>query len=361
MTTETKAKPHNPIKPLEMISADASYLSKRRMILDMYVDTITIKDWIKTPPIIVNRNHELRVNKLKKVFSQKPDSLRVVAKAIVKKSFDIYDSDGDLCETVEPGEYRLDGNTRAEFWDQYPEFRLDDPLIVIKYYINSQEQLELEYDAHNNKFSSKNGADSISGAMRTLGLSYKNPRLAKGQIAQSLKYAMADDTATHLDSVKFFKDELKLIDDNNLLDFDKKMSGMQHLICAMLICLKTWKGSQQKRLIDGIIEFCRINDNQVTDSKANNGFRSIGTYMSGNRMNPLAIMWKEYYNGKDQTVLATQQHLTGIRGSSKYADMDQQLDFICYLMKKYVNSDFITDIGIKQANYDKTYNELADW
>lgn len=352
-TTLTVAKPFK--------TADADYLAKKTAILSRYVDTITIQDWIKTPPIIVNRNHELRVNKLKKVFSQKPDSLRVVAKAVVEKSFDIFDSDGDLSATVQPGEYRLDGNTRAEFWDQYPEFRLDDPLIVIKYYINSQEQLELEYDAHNNKFSSKNGADSISGAMRTLGLSYKHPKLAKGQIAQSLKYAQADDTATHLDQVKFFQSELKLIDDNNLLDFDKKLSGMQHIISAMLICLKTWKGSQQKRLIDGMIEFCRISDNQVTDSKANNGFRSIDTYMSGNRMNPLAILWKEYYNGKDETVKDTQCHLQGIRGSSKFADMDQQLDFICYLMKKYVNGEFITDKQIKQFHYNKTYNELADW
>jgi len=333
----------------------------RNSVLDKYVDTMTIEDWIKVAPIKINRNHELRVPKMKKIFARRPDALRVVALAVVEKAFDIFDSDGNLTACIRPGKYRLDGNTRAEFWDQYPEYRMEDPLVVIKYTINSQEELDLEYDAHNNKFASKNGADSISGAMRTLGLSYKHPKLAKGQIAQSLKYAMADDTANHLDQVKHFKDELKIIDDNNLLDFHKRLSGAQHIMTGMLISLKTWSSSQQRRLIDGLIEFTRMSDNRVSANKVNNGARPYDTYDHGNRMNPLAILWKEYYNGDDETVLNKQRHLSGIRGSSKFADMDQQLDFICYLMKKYVEGQTIQDTGIKQYNYDKVYNELADW
>lgn len=330
-------------------------------VLAKYVDTITVEDWIKTPPVIIQRNHEMRVAKMKRAFMTQADSLRIVSRAIVEKQFNIINSEGDFVATVKPGSYRLDGNTRAEFWNQYPDFRIDDPLIVINYYINSQEDLELEYDAHNTKFAAKNGADSISSAMRTLALSYKHPKIAKGNIAQSLKYAMADKTADSMDMVKHFADELKIVDDNNLLDFDKKLSGTQHLLCGMLIALKTWSSSQQKRLIDGLVEFTKMCDNKAPDSKQLNGQRPIDTYMSGNKMNPLAILYKEYYNGDDDTVFKKQKHLLGIRGSSKFADMDQQLDFICYLLKKYVNNQMINDDGIKQYNYDKTYNELADW
>ena len=341
-------------QPLTLHTGSKKELSLDTSLIKDKIATMTIDEFIDYHPVPDQRNEEVRMPKMRKAFIKKAESLRYVALARITTGFKITNSEGEEFAEVKPGIYRLDGNTRALYWKTYPNNRISNPLIVKIFDCNSQEELELEYQAHDNKLAYQTGNDDITSCFRKIGLSFSNKRLQSGRISTALKYAYPGGTNSDpLDIVYYFKDELKIIDKYGLLDYNKTISG-QHLICFMLMGLKFWDKSDQQRLIDGFIELANIVPSETV--KIADGKKKIASYEIANKWNPMAILWREFSSSVSSEI---KQHLGELAGSTKFDEMETQLDFGVYLMDRYINKvDLSYKNGINAPNYEKSWTEM---
>lgn len=349
MSSQTQLK-----QPLTLHTGSKKELSLDTSLIKDKIATMSINEFIEYPPVPDQRNEVVRMPKMKKAFIKKAESLRYVALARITKGFKITNSEGEEFAEVKPGIYRLDGNTRALYWKTYPNNRISDPLIVKIFDCNSQEELELEYQAHDNKMAYQTGNDDITTCFRKIGLSFSNKRLQSGRISTALKYAYPGGTDSDiLDMVYYFRDELKIIDKFGLIDFHKSVSA-QHIICFMLMGLKFWDKSDQQRLIDGFFELTNIVPSDTV--KIGEGKKKIASYEIANKWNPMAILWREFSSSISPEI---KQHLGEQAGSTKFADMEKQLDFGVYLMDRYINKvDLSYKNGINEPNYENSWTEM---
>lgn len=326
MTTETKTPEW--VTQLDEYRKNAYKLTDRTSI----VADVPVELAVKVPPIEINRDVLLRVNKQRKNFAKGAESALEITVFVVNKPLTVATSFGEL--NVPAGYKTGDGNTRSFAWMQ----DLRDPnrahtvpkSVTVKFVdVNTADEYLLEYDSYDNKDATDTTNNKITGAIRAWGIDMRSAKGMRGQFGESLRYAYPGDSRDSvLDKVKYFEKELPLVDKYTLELESKEMRQMSStLTSAFLIALKVYNqpATQRQQLLSMMKKVNRMNKNnwQVERHPDNDDY---------NRLDGAQMIARE-------TILIDQSNVLE-RGTSR-VDYDNSVSFYLYCIEKWMRGSFI--------------------
>lgn len=169
-------------------------------------EILSYNDFKLIPPVTVQRNESMRLNKLKKRI--RGSTLPTIA--IVH-----------VAEYPSGRRELLDGNTRKALWNQAnPGFAPPKELFALVYPVQNESEATELYYSFDNAGAAETGSEKITGYYRQLGLhgKFATPKIARGIIGRSLEEAGRNnpECGPMLKTVSYFQDELLILDAWNL-------------------------------------------------------------------------------------------------------------------------------------------------
>lgn len=327
----------------------------------------SIEQWIDTLEIENNRNSAGRVNKMKSIFNEaiaknQHNTLTEVALGIVIQDF----TDPNTGMVYRVGDQRrLDGSTRAHWWQQNPDLWKYFPngLTCKIHYLSSWQDVEFAYYPYNNIKSSETKKEVIQGLAGRYNWSPRQSVFANGGYSSALDWATRIPTGTHSwESVNVFEAFHAMIDTLRLLDSMPKGSDYtitkpahpklksQAIIAACMVQLKN--NPNNLKLHDFIY---RISNITHTDLLAALSADSAGP------VEIIALEWaglSTMRSGKDKD-----PWIAGNANQTKFSTVIPQMDFLLHWIQRYIENPnrvySLSGGGVKNS-WSGTWEEISN-
>jgi hypothetical protein len=329
---------------------------------------ISMNDFLTIPPIPVNRSSQLRVSQMAKDFesayaSNYMDTISEVTIGVVKKDF-IDPISGHVYKTGEL--YTLDGNTRAIWWQQNPQFSSLHiaPLSVRIKNLNDISDVMMYYKVENNSKSAKTTNHYIQGLLNRHNIHPQQSEFSYGRIATALKWA-GDNSYNRYnnidDSFLVHKDALVVLDGIAVNETKKngeiktytithpKCVGVrsQSIIASCLIALTLYPN--ESRIIEFIEKLISISEDDVKMACANSKTASL------NQVEIIAAEYSKHSKSRAPSNSAQQWLGDGIAGTTTADSKMPQLNFVLawiedYLINPHATYSFKNGIRFNQWN-----------
>jgi hypothetical protein len=336
--------------------------------------TLDVKTWISVPPIKRNRNSHNRVQKMKKIFDEKSfddtQPLTEVVMAEIMNDFIDYVQPADGTPAIKheyhKGElYRLDGNTRAYYWELHPDMQPN--LLTVRIIpLTKKEDVKVYYSFDNAK-AAENSKEILQGLIRLYNWQPKQRMFINGEFKTALDAAYYDpDTQPSEVTFNYYYNECKMLDKigspNGPWISEPALKGVksQALIAAFLIALKTY-GTNNTDLLKLIQEIISIDHDTLVKSGMNTGEFTAAEV--------IAAEWGgyQYRKQKAKDGWARFEHVFDkdgkpCVGQTSRASMVPQLDFALYYIDRYMQNPGLTwtvNGGIKDK-WAGTYDEFVE-
>lgn len=281
-------------------------------------EEIPFDEFVKIPPVHCQRDESLRVNKLR----------RVVRKSTVPTILEVR-----VGEYPDGSRVLLDGNTRRALWKSgdkgvvAPEF-----VRATVYSLTDKKYAEELYYSFDNQGSAKNGAEIITGYYRKLHMSFDTPKLQRGSIGKSVKFALRGHPTIPNDmftQIAYLKDELIILDRIGCNNFNAAY------IAAALMMLKLY-GDNQK-LASGL-----------------------------HKLNEQVQLGQRHPDGTDDPLKRIVDAFNGVadlgdRVKGNNNNLPEQIGFTLYCLEKYMNNQRIGKNKVKSNVIERTYETFWSW
>lgn len=295
------------------------------------------------PTIPINRDERRRIKKMSKILKKWIPTHDEIAIFKVTKAFSYIFDDGRTIE-IKPGYYLGNGNTRREFYGEYPDDAPTTNLIATVYEIDSQEKFDSHFDSYDSQDSVMNGAQYIQGAIRLLGMNVSSTLAKNGAFRSALDIAHPDPKAKILDKVCFFKNEIELLDRVGIFSHMDKQLKFQAMYAMCLIAAKYWSSpsDQYDRMVAGLQNLVSARSDELN--------------MSGDRWDGLTCIQVQYFF--ETTKSWVEQ---GYLRKTSFATVTPQLDFLLYCFELYMTKQKIDkQKGFNSRPQDDHYDTIMD-
>lgn len=305
--------------------------------------SITVDEFVKISPVPTNRDSLRRVSKMKKTFDeayykQQTSTLTEVALGTVIDDF----QDPESQRQYKKGEwYIVDGNTRANYWIQYPEKACHLGNITAKiHYFRNMEDVKFAYYPYNNAKSSEKASEILQGLARRYNWAPRQTVFANGGYKTAIDWACAHefDKVDIFEAFNYCFEELKILDNipkdatHTITNPAIKTVKSQAIIAALLIALKAHPHNLK---LHDLIE--RLSTMTIEDLRK-------ATHGTG-KIDPVQIIVAEYTGesrSRSQAGKQCEPWLNGHAGGTKFESQSIQLDFLLYWITKYIENPKIT-------------------
>ena len=342
---------------------------KRKKFNNTSFETMLFEDFLLTPRFPYNRDEERRMAKpaVKKKFTILLDVHCYVVIGVLTE-----DCEYAGIKYKEGDRFRLDGNTRAEFWESGKSDFVPEELLAGVVEAPNMEIMKMRYYTFDSVTSVEITAEKITGAMINAGMKMKSEKLAKGQIALALNYACFGMYPTEFaykpsetrdedieKKVSLFKEEIMILDE---IVF-KRMFANQSLFCAFLMMLKLAKMKKDDSLEKIKTIISDIGRGKATTGECEmNGVTHIVEEIKGKNNNQPKSMGGSYFGwGTTYKVMMRQisfviywmnKELTGVKGQ-QYPNVDSEKEYKDFHEKHDV-AVLLTEVSIASSN-DASY------
>ena len=326
---------------------------------------LSANEWINTQPVPRNRDSAMRVNKMRKIFDPAHDNgyvstLTEVALGVVVQDFNDIDSDtGKIIRSYKKGEwYRIDGNTRAEYWKLYPERAESIETLTAKiHYLSCEEDVRMAYYPYNSQNSVEKAGEILQGLARRYNWQPRQQVFAKGQYKSAIDWA-ASGYGDNPDTFKAFNECFEGL---KFLDSIPKGSGStitkpavpklksQAIIAAFLVAHKVWGNKLE---LSAMIE-------RLSSIEQDEILSALST--TDKELSPIHIIAAEYAELSHLRGGNTGPWLNGLARSTKFESQEVQMDFLLFWIEKYIHNPKITykARGIKETLWVGAWKEAV--
>ena len=298
---------------------------------------LTVDEFTKILPIPTNRDSVRRVPKMKRVFNEAYDAgqtntLTEVAIGIVAESF--VDEESNTAY-VEGEWYVVDGNTRLNYWIQYPErAKLITQGITAKvHYLSDMSDVKYAYYPYNNAKSSEKASEILQGLARRYNWTPRQNVFANGGYKSALDWASYTPGEDKPDVFKAFNicfEGLKIIDmipkDASHTITKPYLDGLksQAIIASLLTALRFYPGNL--KLHDMIERLSTITDTEINSAIARG------------ELDPVQVIAVEFtgQSARRSKQMDAEPWLRGHARSTKFESQTIQMDFLLYWIEKYI-------------------------
>lgn len=300
----------------------------------LYMD----KDLLPTIPI--NRDEKRRIPKMRKIFKDWIPTHDEIAIFRVIQDIDVKIDDNETIP-VSAGLYLGNGNTRREYYSQYPEDAPTTDLIATIYDISSAKDFTKYYYSYDSQDSAESGAQKIQGAIRLLGMNVSSTIAKNGGFRSALDIAHPNPKASVIEKVSFYKDEIQLLDRVGI--FSTMDSGLkfQAMYAMCLIAAKYWSSpsDQYDRMVAGLQSLVAAKPDEMNNA--------------GDRWDGLHCIQVQYFTELRNWVEK------GFLRKTSFATVRPQLDFLLYCFELYMTKTKINKSkGFNSRPQDGIYDVI---
>lgn len=302
-----------------------------------------INDLLDLKPFTGNRLYRERVSKMIKFFKMAYPTHHIFGVVNILKKINFTLNNEDY--SYEPGLELIDGNTRGEAMRLGKIDRPEHKVIAIVFDVDEADLLQGIYESYDSVSASKKTAEGIQSAIQTLGLNLNSRALSMGKWPTALNIAInghGRDLST-LESVAYFKEELKFLDKSKV--FDPEDTTMNNMIVKALALIVAKLYNRNDRCLEGL--------------KRLGSFDSKGLLLTGQRWDGITAICYEYMFRNP-----SKSHFrlpAGYHCKTSFAMVDVQMDFLLYAFDKWM-SDRPQDKtnGWKSNTWQGVYKETLD-
>jgi hypothetical protein len=329
--------------------------------------SIPVSEYVKIDPIPINRNSQNRVSSMKSTFDEsyftnRQDTLTTVALGIAAENF----TDPTTGFDYKIGDcFILDGNTRKYYWLSYPDkAALTSHLAVKIHFLRNFDDVESTYYSYDNRKSAEKTSEILQGLIRRYNWTPRQNVFSNGGFGTAIQVASRTrqgQTNKDLPDVwgqfDLCFDGLKILDgipkgDGNTIT-KPKLKGMksQIIIAALLTALRT--NPNNLKLHDMIDRLSNIEFDEIQKGFVNGAIDSVqiiaaeyvGYSQHRGGGNTQLTPWLINADGK------------GSAGSTKYADVKPQMDFLLYWIGEYMSygKKTVSPVGVKPSYWNGDY------
>jgi hypothetical protein len=297
----------------------------------------------------LQRNHKDRVNKMAKKYSPSVPTLSEVQAVIATTDLtgEYYEVEIDVPAGEES---KVNGHTRNEYWtgDKFSKLaaqqgHVPEMVSLTVYEVDTWDDYKKLYDSFDSPDAVETSNNKIQSAIRAIGIPVTSKMAMGGKFGTALRHAYpGDDKEPVFTKVAYFADEISDLDRAGGFEPNEKGLKFQALTSAMLAALKVWDkpDSNRQRLLSGISQIVNFDKDRAN--------------WSSSEWNGIDAILKEF--GSDGTMLPS-----GVHRSTKYADVDMQLDFIWYWLEIYMNKKTILKTNSFNTKHAKgKYKEFME-
>lgn len=327
--------------------------------------TMDIADFVKIPEIPINRRSIDRVNKMSHTFNGNYNANMARLLSIVHVGIVITDFvDTDTGHQYRTGEqYILDGNTRKNFWLQYPDTWEKHPngLTAVMYPLDNFSQVRRIYESFDSSTAAKNVSEKIQGEFNRQKFYPTQPLLIRGNFAVALKWSHRGPKEPELRLEEQVKISLPALREFDRLEATVLVNGKPEtynisrprilrlasapIYAAIMTALRLFPNSS--RLHDFIEKFITQDENSVRDA------------INSKRVTPyeiIAIEWLGWSDQRSKHKNDAPLWLDGHAGQTSTQYQKKQLDFLLHWIQQYLDNPNYTvtfSNGIKSTAWGK--------
>ena len=294
------------------------------------------------PTIPINRAIKHRLGTMKKIFQNwipSHDNYAIV-KVTQRIGIDLGSNDETL--TIEPGFYLTDGNTRRLAYRIHPDLMPATPAVTaMMYSVSTAAQLKQLYYSYDSADSVETSAAKLSGVVGGLKLNVTSRRARTGGFVSALNIAYPSDEKDLFVKVRYFRDEIELLDRLGIFDCDRAINS-QTLIAACLMFAKYYSEPQdvRERMITALRDIAEA--------------RSDNLNTSGDKWTGITcLLYQAFHPSDKKWVPADQMRKTN------FASITPQMNFFLWCFDAYMNGKRYDKVkGIKHSFFEGKYE---DW
>jgi len=219
-----------------------------------------LEDLFDIPHHPLQRNEELRINKMSPIFARGCATLYDFAVINVTEEFTMVLGKEDSL-LIEPGLYMCDGHTRRLWFKMNPEQMPAHAVVVSIYNVDNAKDFEEIYYSFDSADSVETSGNKLTGIFRANGIKDKvtSPVLIRGGIKSAIEMAYPGDPKERLsDKVYYFKDEIVMLDHLGVFSTADPSLRFQTLYAACLITAKMYAGDSEDIINDRLHMFLLI-------------------------------------------------------------------------------------------------------
>lgn len=246
---------------------------------------LTAQEWVDLENHALQRDHELRMPKMKPIFEMALPTLFIQFCAIeITKGFEFtIKSTGEKIH-IYPGFQKADRHTTAEYWKQYPDSMPSHNINVDVIQVDNAELYQAVYNSFNSQESVDGVTNKIQGALRILGMRDKvtSSVVRGGRFGTALNLAYPGNPKDDIiEKVSYFREEIIFLDNMNMFRPEDKDLRFQALYAACLMFAKMFltkdiDSTNYAKLRHGIHKLATIkSDGLVTSDTKWDGITAI--------------------------------------------------------------------------------------
>lgn len=331
--------------------------------------SMPVQEYVRLHPIPINRNSENRVYSMKSTFDEvyfnnhQQETLTTVALGIVEDNF----TDPTTGFSYNIGDcFIIDGNTRKYYWLAYPDKAntLTSPLAAKLHLLRNFGDVESFYYSYDNRKSAEKTSEILQGLIRRYNWTPRQTVFQNGGFGTAIQVASKTrrgQTAKDLPDV-WGQFDLNF-DGLKILDGIPKGDGRT-------ITKPKLKGIKSQIIMAALLTALRTNANNIKlhdmiDRLANIDFDEIQKAFTNGAIDPVQVIAAEYVGysqnrGGGNNQLASwlvNADGKGAAGSTKFADIEPQMNFLLYWIGEYLEhgKKTVSPIGVKPSYWNGDY------
>lgn len=298
------------------------------------------KDLLPTIPI--NRDEKRRIPKMRKILQNWIPTHDEISIFRVTEDIEVTIDDGEKIP-VSAGLYLGNGNTRREYYSQYPDEAPDTDLVATIYNVSSEKEFTTFYYSYDSTDSAESGAQKIQGAIRLLGMNVSSTVAKNGGFRSALDIAHPNPKASVIEKVSFFKEEIQLLDRVGIFSHMDKDLKFQAMYAMCLMAAKYWNSpsDQYDRMVAGLQSLASAKADELN--------------LSGDRWDGLTCIEVQYLTSMKNWVER------GYLRKTSFATVKPQLDFLLYCFELYMTKTKINKSkGFNSRPQDGIYDSIME-
>jgi hypothetical protein len=297
------------------------------------------------PTIPINRDEKRRIPKMRKILREWIPTHDEIAIFRVMNDIEVSVDEEFEKIPVTAGWYLGNGNTRREYYSQFPEEAPTTDLVATVYNINSEKDFTRYYYSYDSTDSAETGAQKIQGAIRLLGMNVSSSVAKNGGFRSALDIAHPNPKASVIEKVSFFKDEIQLLDRVGIFSHMDIGLKFQAMYAMCLLAAKYWNSpsDQYDRMVAGL----------QTLSSAK--YEDIN--LQGDKWDGLTCIQVLYFtNGQMKQWVEP-----GYLRKTSFATVKPQMDFLLYCFELYMLKQKINKSkGFNSRPQDGLYDTIIE-
>lgn len=206
------------------------------------------QEFIDLPSHALQRDHEMRMPKMKSIFDLKLPTLYLHFPVIqVTKGFNFKIGSTGENVYIETGFYKADRHTTAEYWKKFPDTIPNFDITVDVIQVDNAELYKAVYDSYNSMESVDNSSNKIQGGLRILGMRDKvtSNVVRNGSFGSALNIAYTeskdrDRSDDIIEKLSYFRDEIIWLDSMGAFNMSATELRFQTMYASLLMFTKRY-------------------------------------------------------------------------------------------------------------------------